>query len=39
MIDSSTVDDLIGADVRGTDDSKIGTVGQVYVDTDSQQPT
>ncbi|MCJ1697057.1 PRC and DUF2382 domain-containing protein [Rathayibacter caricis] len=39
MIDSSTVDDLIGADVHGTDDAKIGTVGQVYVDNDSQQPT
>jgi uncharacterized protein (TIGR02271 family) len=39
MIDSSTVTDLIGADVHGTDDAKIGTVGQVYVDNDSQQPT
>ena len=39
MIDSSTVDDLIGADVHGTDDAKIGTVGQVYVDNESQQPT
>ena len=39
MIDSSTVDHLIGADVHGTDDAKIGTVGQVYVDNESQQPT
>ncbi|MBO0985821.1 DUF2382 domain-containing protein [Rathayibacter sp. SD072] len=39
MIDSSTVNDLIGADVHGTDDAKIGTVGQVYVDNESQQPT
>jgi uncharacterized protein (TIGR02271 family) len=39
MIDSSNVNDLIGTDVYGTDDSKIGTVGQVYVDNDTHAPT
>ncbi|TCL77940.1 MULTISPECIES: PRC and DUF2382 domain-containing protein [unclassified Rathayibacter] len=39
MIDSSNINDLIGADVRGTDDSKIGTVGQIYIADDSQTPT
>ncbi|MWV47982.1 DUF2382 domain-containing protein [Rathayibacter sp. VKM Ac-2803] len=39
MIDSTTIDNLIGADVRGSDDAKIGTVGQVYVADDSQTPT
>ncbi|MFJ3383638.1 MULTISPECIES: DUF2382 domain-containing protein [unclassified Curtobacterium] len=38
MIDSSTLDQLAGTDVRGSDDAKIGTVGQVYVD-DAQRPT
>ena len=39
MIDTSNINDLIGADVYGSDDHKIGTVGQVYVDADSQTPT
>ncbi|SMH50994.1 conserved domain-containing protein [Rathayibacter oskolensis] len=39
MIDSSTINDLIGADVHGSDDAKIGTVGQVYVDDATQTPT
>jgi uncharacterized protein (TIGR02271 family) len=39
MIDSSTVNQLVGADVYGSDDAKIGTVGQVYVDNDTQAPT
>ncbi|NII41658.1 uncharacterized protein (TIGR02271 family) [Curtobacterium flaccumfaciens] len=39
MIDSNSVNDLVGADVYGSDDAKIGTVGQVYVDNDSQDPT
>jgi uncharacterized protein (TIGR02271 family) len=32
MIESTSINDLAGADVRGSDDSKIGTAGQVYVD-------
>lgn len=39
MIDSSSINDLTGADVYGSDDAKIGTVGQVYVDNDTQAPT
>ncbi|WIB26471.1 PRC and DUF2382 domain-containing protein [Curtobacterium sp. MCSS17_015] len=39
MIDSSSVNDLIGADVYGSGEAKIGTVGQVYVDNDTQAPT
>ena len=39
MIDSSSIDTLIGADVHGTDDAKIGTVGQVYVEDSTQTPT
>lgn len=39
MIDSNSINDLVGADVRGSDGTKIGTVGQVYVDNDTQAPT
>ncbi|QHF22763.1 DUF2382 domain-containing protein [Rathayibacter sp. VKM Ac-2804] len=39
MIDSSSIDSLIGADVHGSDDAKIGTVGQVYVEDSTQTPT
>jgi uncharacterized protein (TIGR02271 family) len=39
MIDSNSVNELIGADVYGSGDAKIGTVGQVYVDNDTQAPT
>jgi uncharacterized protein (TIGR02271 family) len=39
MIDSNSINDLIGADVYGSGDAKIGTVGQVYVDNDTQAPT
>ncbi|MCJ1688576.1 DUF2382 domain-containing protein [Rathayibacter sp. VKM Ac-2927] len=39
MIDSTLINDIIGADVRGSDDAKIGTVGQIYVADDSQTPT
>ena len=39
MIDTNNINDLIGAEVRSSDDEKIGTVGQVYVDTDTQAPT
>lgn len=38
MIDTSNLNDLIGADVYGRDDDKVGTVGQVYVDPDTQRP-
>jgi uncharacterized protein (TIGR02271 family) len=38
MIDTTNVNDLIGATVYGGDGEKIGTVGQVYVDTDTQRP-
>lgn len=39
MIDTTNINELIGADVYGTDDEKIGTVGQVYVDAETQTPT
>jgi uncharacterized protein (TIGR02271 family) len=39
MIDTSNLNDLIGADVYGSDDHKIGSVGQVYVDSEAQTPT
>jgi uncharacterized protein (TIGR02271 family) len=38
MINANNVNDLIGATVYGSDDDKIGTVGQVYVDPDTQAP-
>ncbi|MEF2978138.1 DUF2382 domain-containing protein [Subtercola sp. YIM 133946] len=38
MIDTNNVNDLTGATVYGTDGDKIGTVGQVYVDTNTQAP-
>jgi uncharacterized protein (TIGR02271 family) len=38
MIDASTMNNLIGASVIGSDDRKIGTVGQVYVDPSTNQP-
>lgn len=39
MIDTTNLNDLIGADVYGSDDHKIGSVGQVYVDAEAQTPT
>lgn len=39
MIDTTNINDLIGADVYGSDDEKIGSVGQVYVDAEAQTPT
>lgn len=39
MIDIKNINDLIGADVYGSDDEKIGSVGQVYVDDQAQNPT
>ncbi|RFA18111.1 DUF2382 domain-containing protein [Subtercola boreus] len=38
MIDTNSTGDLAGATVYGTDGDKIGTVGQVYLDTDTQAP-
>lgn len=38
MIDTSNVNDLIGAAVFGDDDQKIGTAGQIYIDSDDQSP-
>jgi uncharacterized protein (TIGR02271 family) len=39
MINASNLDSLIGANVIDSDGDKIGSVGQVYVDTDSGAPT
>jgi uncharacterized protein (TIGR02271 family) len=39
MINTNNIDSLIGADVVDTDDSKVGTVGQVYLDSTTNQPT
>jgi uncharacterized protein (TIGR02271 family) len=38
MININNINDLIGATVYGSDDDKIGTVGQVYVDNETQRP-
>lgn len=38
MIDTNNLNDLIGAVVYGNGDDKIGTVGQVYVDPNTQAP-
>jgi uncharacterized protein (TIGR02271 family) len=38
MINTNNINDLIGAAVIGSDDDKIGTVGQVYVDNETQRP-
>ncbi|MET4783680.1 PRC and DUF2382 domain-containing protein [Glaciihabitans sp. UYNi722] len=39
MIETSNINDLIGAEVFGADNTKIGTVGQVYVDAENQSPS
>ena len=39
MIDTNRINDLIGADVFGSDDVKIGSVGQVYLDDKTQEAT
>ncbi|AZS39054.1 Stress response protein YsnF [Microbacterium oxydans] len=39
MIDTNRINDLIGADVFGSDDDKIGSVGQVYLDDRTQEAT
>lgn len=38
MIDSNSIDSIVGADVLGTDGGKIGSVEQVYVSDDSGTP-
>ena len=38
MIDSRSIDNLMGADVRDRDGDKIGTIGQVYVDQVNGNP-
>jgi uncharacterized protein (TIGR02271 family) len=38
MINTNNINDLIGAAVIGSDEDKIGTVGQVYVDNETQRP-
>ncbi|QOD44573.1 DUF2382 domain-containing protein [Clavibacter zhangzhiyongii] len=38
MIDSHDIGSIVGAPVHDTDGDKIGTVGQVYVDPDTDQP-
>ena len=38
MINTNNVNDLMGAAVHDNDNDKIGTVGQVYVDPDTQSP-
>lgn len=39
MININNIDSLIGADVVDSDGRKVGTVGQVYVDSSSNQPS
>lgn len=39
MINTHNLDTLIGADVIDTEDRKVGTVGQIYLDSASSQPT
>ncbi|MCR2764128.1 PRC and DUF2382 domain-containing protein [Microbacterium sp. zg.B48] len=39
MINAHTLNSLIGSDVIGSDGHKIGTVGQVYVDTETGAPS
>jgi len=39
MINASNASDIVGATVLGAGDHKIGTVGQVYVDTTTSEPT
>ena len=39
MIDVNNIDSLIGAEVIGSDDSKIGTIGQIYVDSTTNSPS
>jgi sporulation protein YlmC with PRC-barrel domain len=38
VIDSHDIGSIVGAPVHDTDGDKIGTVGQVYVDPDTEKP-
>lgn len=38
MIESNSIGNLMGADVRDRDEDKIGTIGQVYIDQDNGSP-
>lgn len=38
MFNKNQIDTLVGSDVYGTDEQKIGTVGQVYLDDQSDRP-
>lgn len=38
MISTSDIDDILGAEAVDTDNDKIGKVGQVYLDSESEQP-
>jgi len=39
MINANNLDTLVGSDVTDSDGHKIGTVGQVYLDTDTGSPS
>jgi uncharacterized protein (TIGR02271 family) len=39
MISTSNVNDIIGAEVVDPDNDKVGKVGQVYLDSDTNEPT
>jgi uncharacterized protein (TIGR02271 family) len=39
MINTNNLDSLIGANVVDPEDHKVGTVGQVYLDAETNQPT
>ncbi|WP_370688360.1 DUF2382 domain-containing protein [Cryobacterium sp. SO1] len=39
MINTNNIDSFIGADVVDTEGRKVGTVGQVYLDSSTDQPT
>jgi uncharacterized protein (TIGR02271 family) len=39
MISTSNVNDIIGADVVDPENDKVGKVGQVYLDSDTNEPT
>lgn len=38
MISTRDIDDIIGAEAHDQDDAKIGKVGQIYIDQETEQP-
>lgn len=38
MIDSNEIEEIVGREVYGSDEAKIGKIGQVYLDDDTGQP-